>query len=97
MAAQSVQFIAHGGLRSDGYMYMLQVTATVTVTKIAAATRARAPCATTRTPPCQALPWDGMFGYGSDRASNGYGYRRSDTNVDARDGTHTKSKIDSER
>ena len=25
MAAQSVQFIAHGGLRSDGYMYMLYV------------------------------------------------------------------------
>ena len=43
---------------------------TVTVTKIAAATRARPPYATTRTPPCRAQPWDGVCW----RLRNGYGY-----------------------
>ena len=38
---------------------------TVTVTKIAAATRARPPYATTRTPPCRAQPWDGVCWYDS--------------------------------
>ena len=41
------------------------VTITVTVTKIAAATRARPPYATTRTPPCRAQPWDGVCWYDS--------------------------------
>ena len=40
--------------RSAGY--------SCTVTKIAAATRARPPYATTRTPLCRAQPWDGVFG-----------------------------------
>ena len=43
----------------------LSVTVTVTVTKIAAATRARPPYATTRTPPCRAQPWDGVCWYDS--------------------------------
>ena len=38
---------------------------TVTVTKIATATRARPPYATTRTPPCRAQPWDGVCWYDS--------------------------------